>query len=114
MGASKFVGLWAIVAEAWRWPAALIAVQLQRYFGWRRAALQWAANPRIEGAAQPARALGRLVAGSLALPFETLRAQHAAAALAGAVPMSMIESARFGRALEAAERLALGPFARRR
>jgi hypothetical protein len=166
MATSKLLALWAIVAEAWRWPAVLVVVQWQRHVAWQRAAVQWLASApwaglrrsgapwrsirtagprppgsepsagparpapiagsgalakvdpletsRAEGATRAAWAVGQVVAGSLALPFEMLRAQHAAAALAGAVPMSAIEAARFGQALEAAERLALGPFARRR
>lgn len=166
MGSSKWVGLWALVVEAWRWPAVLLAAQWQRHLGWQRAVVQWlmgapraglrrsggpseqaaaaeslplgsnapagsarlapCGGPGVPAAqdpadsrraafdARPARAFGEVVAGSLALPFEMLRAQHAAAAIAGVVPMSVIESARFGQALEVAERLTLGPFARRR
>lgn len=166
MGSSKWVDLWALIVEAWRWPAALVVAQWQRHLVWQRAVVQWligapwaglrrsggpceptraadsrplgralsrgsaqsdqrggsgvpvtqdpAPDRQAEGAARPARAFGELVAGSLALPFEMLRAQHAAAAIAGVVPMSIVESARFGRSLEAVERLALGPFARRR
>jgi len=50
----------------------------------------------------------------LALPFDALRAQYAAAVTAGLVPRSMLASARLERWLAALEALTLGPLARRR
>lgn len=69
-------------------------------------------NPRAGAAA--GRSLIDTVSGWAALPFEFLRAQHTAAVRAGWLPRSAIESARFGKALERAEQLTLGPLARRR
>jgi len=51
---------------------------------------------------------------ALQLPFDTARGAHAAAAMAGAWPRSLLGWARFERWLDGAERLALGPWARRR
>ena len=48
----------------------------------------------------------------LALPFDVVRAQYAAAVNAGLVERSMIASSRFERTLVKLERLVLGPFAR--
>jgi hypothetical protein len=49
----------------------------------------------------------------LALPFDTMRAQYAAAANRGIVERSLIASSRFERILAMLERVVLGPFARR-
>jgi hypothetical protein len=47
------------------------------------------------------------------LPFEALRTQHAAAAQAGLIQKSLLESSQFERAMDALERWTLGPLARR-
>jgi len=49
----------------------------------------------------------------LALPFDAMRAQYAAAVHAGFFERSMIASGRFERRLAKLERFVLGPFARR-
>jgi hypothetical protein len=49
----------------------------------------------------------------LALPFDTMRAQYAAAVDAGIVRRSLIASGRFERALGVLERFLLGPLGRR-
>jgi hypothetical protein len=49
----------------------------------------------------------------LALPFDTMRAQYAAAVDAGIVERSLIASSRFERTLGMLERFVLGPLARR-
>jgi hypothetical protein len=49
----------------------------------------------------------------LALPFDTMRAQYAAAVDAGIVERSLIASGRFERMLGMLERFLLGPLARR-
>lgn len=49
----------------------------------------------------------------LGLPFDTLRALHATGVQAGLIRRSMLESRDFERALGMAERLMLGPWARR-
>lgn len=114
MGASTFVGFWSLVAEAWRWPTTVAVAQLQHQLGWQRATSQWLIEPGADRGAPPARDWLEIVSGWFALPFELLRAQHAAAARAGWLPRSALESARFGQALERAEQMALGPLARRR
>jgi len=114
MGASTFAGLWSLIADTWRWPTAIAVAQMQQQLGWQRAAAQWLTDPRVDHGAPPARAWMQIVSGWFALPFELLRAQHAAAARVGWLPRSAIESASFGRALERAERMTLGPLARRR
>ncbi len=57
-----------------------------------------------------ARSLARAIA---ALPFDTIRFQHASAVQAGLIRNSMLESRDFEQALGALERLSLGPLARR-
>jgi hypothetical protein len=52
--------------------------------------------------------------GLLALPFDALRHQYAGAVWAGWLPRSSLASARIERALDALERLMLGPLARHR
>jgi len=49
----------------------------------------------------------------LALPFDTMRSQYAAAVKAGIVKRSLIASGRVERTLGLLEQLGLGPFARR-
>ena len=49
----------------------------------------------------------------MSLPFDTLRAQYAKAAQVGLIPRSMLAQRDFERAVGSAERLALGPWARR-
>ena len=46
------------------------------------------------------------------LPFDVLRQQYSRAVQAGWIERSMLQSARFGQALNALERLTLGPLAR--
>ncbi|GEM_PF-3149214 len=48
------------------------------------------------------------------LPFDAARSLHATAVVAGALPRSLRGWAAFERWLDCAERLALGPWARRR
>ena len=49
----------------------------------------------------------------MGVPFDLARQQYVSAVQAGVIPRSMLHSARFSRALNAAEQLALGPLARR-
>lgn len=50
----------------------------------------------------------------LSLPFDTLRAQYASVVMAGLAPRSLIASGQSERALDALEKLTLGPLARQR
>lgn len=50
----------------------------------------------------------------LSLPFDSLRAQYANVVMAGLTPRSLIASGQGERALDALEKLALGPLARQR
>ncbi len=50
----------------------------------------------------------------LAAPFDAIRFQYACAVMAGAFQRSIVASGRLERALDALEKLMLGPFARRR
>ena len=50
----------------------------------------------------------------LSLPFDTLRAQYASVVMAGLAPRSLIASGQGERALDALEKLTLGPLARQR
>jgi len=54
-----------------------------------------------------------LATRAMSLPFDTLRAQYAKAAQVGLIPRSMLAQRDFERAVGSAERLALGPWARR-
>jgi len=56
--------------------------------------------------------LTRLGSDTLALPFDIARAQYARAVQVGLIERSLLESARFGRTLNALEGLALGPMSR--
>jgi hypothetical protein len=47
------------------------------------------------------------------LPFDAMRSQHAVAAQAGLIQKSLLESSQFEHAMDALERLTLGPLARR-
>lgn len=72
----------------------------------------------LPGAGQPA-ALQREIrvphlARGLAAPFDAVRQLHAQAVRAGLVQRSILENAKFERALASLEQLALGPFARTR
>jgi hypothetical protein len=49
----------------------------------------------------------------MSLPFDNARAQYAHAVRAGLLARSLLASARFERSVDALERLAYGPFARR-
>ena len=55
----------------------------------------------------------RLVMQALAIPFDAVRTQYASAAKAGLIERSMLAQRDFERSLGAAERLMLGPWARR-
>jgi hypothetical protein len=70
----------------------------------------WPAAQRADSAWQT---LCDLLQGLCALPFDALRLQHAAAVRAGAWPSSLLESQRFDAQIGRAERLLLGPLARR-
>jgi len=48
------------------------------------------------------------------MPFDALRAQYAGAVLAGLAQPSLLASGRWERALDALEKLVLGPLARQR
>jgi hypothetical protein len=50
---------------------------------------------------------------ALALPFELLRSGHAQAVRGGWAPRSLLQQRELDRGLQALERLALGPWARR-
>jgi hypothetical protein len=70
-------------------------------------------GPEAQRADSAWHALGDLLQGLCALPFDALRLQHAAAVRAGAWPSSLLESQRFEGQIGRAERLLLGPLARR-
>lgn len=57
---------------------------------------------------------GRAIMQALALPFDAARTQYARAAQCGFIRRSMLVQREFERALGSAERLLLGPWARRR
>jgi hypothetical protein len=50
----------------------------------------------------------------LAMPFDALRFQYAGAVIGGVAPRSLIASGQWERALDAMEKLVLGPLARQR
>jgi hypothetical protein len=52
--------------------------------------------------------------GLLAMPFDALRFQYACGVMAGLVQRSLLASGRWERAIDALERLTLGPLARQR
>jgi hypothetical protein len=52
--------------------------------------------------------------GLLAMPFDALRLQYASAVMAGLVQRSILASGQLERALDAVEKLILGPLARQR
>ena len=52
--------------------------------------------------------------GLLAMPFDALRFQYADAFMAGLVRRSIVDSGKLERALDALEKLILGPLARQR
>ncbi len=52
--------------------------------------------------------------GLLAMPFDALRFQYTSAVVAGLVQRSLLASAKLEQALDALEKLALGPLARQR
>jgi len=54
-----------------------------------------------------------LTSAWMGIPFDLARQQYISAVQAGVIPRSMLHSARFSRALNAAEQLLLGPLARR-
>jgi len=54
------------------------------------------------------------VQGLLAMPFDALRVQYASAVKAGLAPRSLVASGNLERALDALEKLILGPLARQR
>jgi hypothetical protein len=55
----------------------------------------------------------RVTAKVLGLPFDMAREQYAKAVKAGFLPSSMLASRDVGRALDACEKVTLGPWARR-
>lgn len=57
--------------------------------------------------------LTRVGSDALALPFDIARAQYARAVQVGLIERSLLNSARFGQALNALEGLVLGPLSRR-
>lgn len=107
--------IFALPGLLWRLagaPAEWANVQIQHLARAQRslvATAGWPSPQRADGAQQ---ALGDLLQGALALPFDALRAQHAAAVQAGALPRSLLESKCFEQHLGQAERLMLGPLAR--
>jgi len=52
--------------------------------------------------------------GLLAMPFDALRVQYATAVVAGLTQRSLLDSGKWERALDALEKLVLGPLARQR
>jgi len=52
--------------------------------------------------------------GLLAMPFDALRFQYAGAVMAGLAQRSILASGKLERALDALEKLILGPLARQR
>ena len=59
------------------------------------------------------RAASRSFSHALGLPFDVAREEYSKAVRAGIAPRSMLASRDFSQALDALERLSLGPFARR-
>lgn len=56
----------------------------------------------------------RLGRGFMAMPFDALRLQYANAVMAGLLHRSILASGEWERAVDALEKLTLGPLARRR
>jgi len=105
----------ALTVLLWRLagaPAEWANVQLQHLARAQRRFVESASCPSPQRADGAQQALGDLLQGALALPFDALRAQHAAAVQAGAWPRSLLESQRFEQHIGQAERLMLGPLAR--
>jgi len=69
-------------------------------------------RPGARAVDQMMRALRECFGSLLALPFDLVRAQHAAGVCTGALPRSLLESTQFERQLVTMERLTLGPLAR--
>ena len=93
-------------------PAQHARQQLQQQARLQQRTLDLLRRPAAAGPETLLSVLRDGVAGLLALPFDLLRAQHAAGVLAGMLPHSLLESTRFERRLGALERLALGPLSR--
>ena len=55
-----------------------------------------------------------MLAPALRAPFDVAREQYAAAVKAGMLPKSSIQSAQAARMIDSAERMTLGPLARKR
>jgi hypothetical protein len=108
-----FVADGAGLADMARLPADLACSRLWQQARWQRSVLGWLQHPGVPALDSMLGALQDGMADALGLPFDCLRAQHAAGVLAGAWPRSMLESTRFERQLGAIEQLALGPLARR-
>lgn len=112
--------MWNFPAAAWPPPLADLAhlpPDLAWGYAWQQVRLQRSLfelfqRPGAQAADRLARALHDGAASLASLPFDLARAQHAAGVLAGAWPLSLLESTRFEQQLGAMERLALGPLAR--
>lgn len=70
------------------------------------------AAPLMAGA-DAATALARALSACLAAPFDALRLAHGSAVQLGLAPRSMLASHEVDMTLDALERIALGPWARR-
>jgi hypothetical protein len=86
--------------------------QAQRQVQLQRTLFAAVRQPKVEVLAHAFLALWASVCGMLTLPFDMLRAQHAAGVQAGALPRSLLESQRFEQQLGELEKLTLGPLAR--
>lgn len=70
-------------------------------------------TPLLDSWARAAQAAGRSFNDALGLPFDVAREEYSKAVRAGLAPRSMLASRDFSRAIDALERMSLGPFARR-
>jgi hypothetical protein len=70
-------------------------------------------EPPFRWARASAGSAGHVIGQALALPFDTARAMHAAAARSGLIRKSILENRDFEASLMSLERLMLGPWARR-
>jgi hypothetical protein len=66
----------------------------------------------IAAGSQSLATLAKIQSDVLALPFDVARENYARAVRAGLIERSLLASARFGRTLNALEKLTLGPWAR--
>lgn len=112
MHSFRSAGPISLLAETWYAGASLAQAHARRHADWQRHGLRWMEFPAPQRLAPALGALRDGVAGALALPFDMVRLQHAAAVRAGLWPRSLLESQHFERQLDTLEHLVLGPLAR--